>query len=197
MTIDEQLTQALDNQEIQLSDGQTSDIPAPELLPEIPDSNSQTSQNAAFLPTSSTTTNSGNYNRDEFAAQFADFLAFLKNPQSSADTFEALRAEGQELAAGKIYDMACRYKWLNWLIDRRTRLFHDMALIGIFAATETNAIVYNWTGLSLAEKGKIWLKSKIKARAAQAQSQGKRSVWAFLGLRGAEKQPKQENLSAD
>ena len=119
------------------------------------------------------------------------FLTFLKNPATAADTFETVRAQGQSLAAGKIYEMANKYKWLNWLIDRKTRLLHDALLIAIFATTETNAIVLNWTGISLIEKGKIWLKSKVRARAAA--SQGKRSVWGFLAPRAAAKQAKQEN----
>jgi len=137
-----------------------------------------------------TTNNDRYYSQGEFEAGFNEFLNFLKNPQTSLDTFEVLRAEGQSLAAGKVYKMAQNYKILRFLIDRRTRLMHDFALISIFAACETNAIVMNWTGISLAEKGKIWLKSKIKARAQSAQASGKRSVWGFLAPRGAEKQQK-------
>jgi len=136
------------------------------------------------------------YTQGEFEAAFNEFLVFLKSPQTSLDTFESLRAQGQTLAAGKIYKLAEKYRFMRWMIDRRTAIVHDMALIGIFAACETNAIVQNWTGISLAEKGKLWLKSRIQAHVEQQQAAGKRSVWGFLGRRGAAKQPKPENSQA-
>lgn len=186
-----ELQESNNQEELTLSDGQTDNIPEIN-IPEQPDSQNNPS-NAEFWPDScQTTTNDRYYSRQEFEKCFADFLDFIKNPNASIDTFETLRAEGQQLASGKIYDLASRYKWLNWLIDKRTQLIHDTLLIAIFATTETNAIVYNWTGISLYEKGKIWLKSKIKARAEKAKTSGKRSVLGFLGLAGAEKQQKPE-----
>lgn len=136
------------------------------------------------------------YTQGEFEAAFNEFLVFLKSPETSLNAFESLRQQGQSLAAGKIYAMAEKYNFLRWIIDRRTALFHDLTLIGIFAACETNAIVQNWTGISLAEKGKIWLKNKIKQRQLQ-KSPEKRSGWGFLVRRGVEKQQKQENLPQD
>ena len=181
----------MENQdEIQLSDGQTENLPP---LQETPQ---QDEAAAAGLPTCSemmTTNDDRYYTQGEFESAFNEFLSFMKNPQTSLDTFEALRAQGQSLAAGKVYKMAQNYKFLRFLIDRRTQLLHDFALISIFIGCETNAIVFNWTGISLAEKAKIWLKGKIKARQQAAQAAGKRSVWGFLGHRGAEKQQKPEN----
>ena len=171
--------------EITLTDGQTEQIP--ELNSQQPE------QGADFLPPYSQTTNDQFYSQAEFQKNFADFLDFLKNPATATDAFETLRAEGQELAANKVYDMARRYRFLNWIIDRRTRLFHDFILLSIFAATETNAIVMNWTGISLFEKGKIWLRSKIKQKQQQAAASNRRSVWGFLGRQAAEKRPKPEN----
>lgn len=179
-------------EEIQLSDGQT------ESLPEMPE---ELSLNPQALPGDlsagfpATMTSSQYYSKDEFAQEFNDFLLFLKSPQTSADAFEALRAEGQGLAASKLYEMAQKYKWLRFIIDRRTQVVHDTLVLSIFAITETNAIVYNWTGISLIEKGRIWLKGKIKNRAEAARVSGKRSVWGFLARRGAEKQPRPANLS--
>ena len=173
-------------EEIELTDGQTQD------LPETPETSQFQDQTAAVgLPNGSPTMMMNDdryYSQGEFESAFNEFLIFLKSPQTSLDTFEALRAQGQQLAAGKVYEMAQKYRFLRFLIDRRTQLLHDCALIGIFAACETNAIVYNWTGISLAEKAKIWLKSKIKARAAQTE--GKRKGWGFLGRLGAEKPQK-------
>ena len=180
------------NEEIQLTDGQTQDLPT---LPEETSSESgELSPNGYGTTTISPEDNY--YSQGEFEAAFNEFLIFLKSPQTSLDAFETLRAQGQSLAAGKIYKMAEKYKFLRWIIDRRTAVVHDFALIGIFAACETNAIVQNWTGISLAEKGKIWLRQKIKQRQEQIQAGNKRSVWGFLGRRAAEKQPKPENLQA-
>lgn len=175
-----------ESQEIQLSDGQTDNLPP---LPEI--SQAPEDRPGDSLPSSSATTtnNDGLYTQGEFESAFNEFLTFLKSPETSVNAFEALRAEGQALAAGKIYQMAQDYKFLRWIIDRKTRLFHDMALIGLFVSCETNAIIQNWTGISIFEKGKIWLKEKIKARQAQA---AKRKGWGFLGRPVAAKQPKQE-----
>ena len=180
-------------EELTLSDGQTQD------LPEIPNVEcNQPQAGADGCPISSsmmTNENSNLYTQGEFEACFNEFLIFLKSPDVSLDTFEALRAQGQSLAAGKIYNMAQKYKFLRFIIDRKTRIMHDLALIGIFTACEANAIVMNWTGISMAEKAKIWLKGKIRQRQLAAQTSGKRSVWGFLGRRGAEKQPKPEHLS--
>lgn len=173
-------------EEIQLSDGQTNSIP------ELQQTNQPEDCSTGCL-TMTTTTDDGCYSQGEFESAFNEFLTFLKSPDVSLDAFEALRAQGQQLAAGKIYNMAQKYRFLRFLIDRKTQLLHDCALISIFAACETNAIVMNWTGISLAEKGKIWLRSKIKARAEAAQASGKRSVWGFLGRRAAAKQPKPGN----
>ena len=175
-------------EEIQLTDGQTDN------LPETPEFNQDSQAAADGLPIGSptmTTSDERYYSRGEFEAAFNEFLIFLKSPETSLDTFEALRSQGQQLAAGKVYEMAQRYRFLRFLIDRKTQLLHDFALISIFAACETNAIVMNWTGISLAEKVKIWLKEKIRLRAMQKADKPK--GWGFLGRRVAEKQPRPEN----
>lgn len=177
-------------EEVSLSDGQTDNLPP---LPEFNQPEQAGEDSLPLCSPTMTTNDDRYYSKGEFEAGFNEFLTFLKNPQTSLDTFEALRAEGQTLAAGKIYQMAQNYRFLRFLIDRRTQLLHDFALISIFAAAETNAIVLNWTGISLAEKGKLWLKSKIKARQQAAQQSGKRSVWGFLGRQAAEKPQKPEN----
>lgn len=185
MTDKQQITE-----EIYLTDGQTESIPEPELQPNQPEDFSA----GCSMMTATTIDEGGRYyTAGEFEASFNEFLNFLKSPDVSFDAFESLRAQGQQLAAGKVYNMAQKYKFLNWLIDRRTAIFHDFALISIFFACETNAIVQNWTGISLAEKAKIWLRGKIKAHAA-AQAEGKRKGWGFLGRRGAEKPQKPESL---
>lgn len=178
----------LNNEEISLSDGQADNLqPLPEMSEAI---------NPAALPggcSETMTIDERYYTQGEFESAFNEFLTFLKSPETSLDAFESLRAQGQSLAAGKIYKMAQNYRFLRFLIDRRTQLLHDFALISIFASCEANAIVYNWTGISLAEKVKIWLRGKIKQRAEQAQMSGKHSVWGFLGRRAVEKPQKPAN----
>lgn len=177
------------NEEIQLTDGQTENLPETQTV--ITDNRLTDLQPGCGEMT--TSPDEQYYTQGEFEAAFNEFLEFLKSPQTSLDTFESLRAQGQSLAAGKIYGMAEKYSFLRWMIDRRTAIVHDLTLIGIFCACETNAIVQNWTGISLAEKGKLWLRNKIKQRAERQQAAGKRNGWGFLGRRGAEKQPKPEN----
>ena len=181
------------NQEIELTDGQTEDIP------EVTESQSQETGLPIGCGEMTTLSEEDDryYSQGEFECAFNEFLIFLKSPQTSLDTFESLRAQGQTLAAGKIYNMAQKYSFLRWMIDRRTALVHDLTLIGIFCACETNAIVQNWTGISLAEKGKIWLKSKIQQRVQAQQASGKRSVWGFLARRDAVKPQKPENSQQD
>ena len=183
------MTESQENQEIQLTDGVTQEVPPAPTEEQGSDLSNGSQPGCGEM----TTTDDRYYTREEFEGVFNDFLTFLKSPQASLDTFESLRAQGQTLAASKIYDIADKYRFFRWMIDKRTALVHDLTLIGIFAAVETNAIVYNWTGISLIEKGKLWLKNKIKQRQQQQQASGKRSVWGFLGRRGAEKQPKPES----
>ena len=78
------------NEEIQLTDGQTQDLPT---LPDIPDS----PQDPELLYNGSGTTTispeaDNYYSQGEFEAAFNEFLIFLKSPQTSLDAFETLRA---------------------------------------------------------------------------------------------------------
>jgi len=174
--------------EVVLTDGQTDNIPPAEQAQVMTQSSAA---QPLGLPTM--TTNDRYYSKQEFQEVFASFFDFLKDPNAAADCFGTIQSKGRALASDRFYELASRYKWLNWIIDKQTAILHDAALIGIWAATEANVIVLNWTGISIFEKGQIWLKSKIKSKAEQEAKAGKRSVWAFLGRREAEKQPKQES----
>lgn len=175
--------------EVVLTDGQTDNIPPVEQLQAM---NQSSDARPLGLPTM-TTIDDRYYTKDEFYDVFNGFFDFLKDPNAAADCFGTIQERGRKLAAGRMYDVAKRYKWLNWLIDKNTAVIHDAALISIWAATEANIIVLNWTGISIFEKGRLWLKSKIKAKAEAEANKGKRNVWAFLGRRAAEKQQKPEN----
>ena len=81
----------MENEEIQLTDGQT------ENLPEVPEEGSSSDQLNA-LPAGCgemTICDDRYYTKGEFEAAFNEFLIFLKSPQTSLDTFESLRAQGQ------------------------------------------------------------------------------------------------------
>lgn len=177
--------ETITTEEVQLSDGQTDSIQQPEsqFSDALPNG----------LPQMMTTNNGRYYTKEEFEQVFKGFFDFLKDPTAAGDVFGTIEEKGRNLAAGRVFEMAQRYKWLNWLIDKQTAVLHDCALISIWAAVETNTIVLNWTGVSIFQKVQIWLKSKIKTKAEQAAQEGKRSVWGFLGRRAAEKQQKPEN----
>lgn len=173
--------------EPQLTDGQTDN------LPPVPEYNEQAEQVAeAGLPNySQMTMNSGLYSQEEFNKCFNDFLTFLKSPEVAADAFGNIHGRGQAIAAQRVYEMAHKYRFLRFLIDKNAHLFGDLAIVSLWATIETNAILLNWTGINYLQKAKIWLNEKIKQKAAQ--SSGKRKGWGFLGRQAAEKQPKQEN----
>lgn len=170
---------------------------APEQIPElIPDDG--TPQNLAdYLPEqpeqnvnlgfpefgTTTATNNGIYTPEEFREKFKSFLEFIEKPETATNCTLELFSNGRNLTADKIYDVASRYSWLNWIIDSKTQFMADMVQIGAFLAIETNLIVMNYTNINLFEKGRIWLKNKVKQKQEQAKQQGKRTLfgWAFSG----------------
>lgn len=176
--------------ELMPDDGQTAELPplpleqaeTPEELPEV-----------IGLPTFSETTNS--YTADEFRAKFQSILEFLENPAAANDCAAELLANGRNLTADKIYNLASRYRWLNWIIDRRGQVLADSLQIAAFLAVESNVIVMNWTGLNLFEKAKIWLKNKAKERKEQLKNGQRRSLfgWVFSGHRAAAKATEPQN----
>lgn len=167
-----------------LTDGQT------EQLPEL---NSQEANYWAdsSLDSSLTMTNSI-YTQEEFNKCFNDFLTFLKSPEVASDAFGNIHEKGQEIASKRIYEMAQKYRFLRFLIDKNAHLFGDMAILALWGTVEANAIILNWTGINYLTKAKIWLNEKIKQR-AQKSASDKRKGWGFLGRQVAEKQPKPEN----
>ena len=168
-------------EELSLSDGQTITTPlqAPEEIASDPLSSN------SYLPTTKDF-----YEQGEFRAAFNEFLNFLHDPKAPGDSLELLAAKGQGLAADKIYNIASKYKWLNWLIDRKTEFFKDTMLISIFAVQEADLIGRNWFNVSIKEKAKTWLENQAKQRIKSAL---KPSGWGFLGRLGAAKRQKQES----
>ena len=140
--------------EVMPEDGQTENLPEPQL-------DAMTEESAAvglpdFSPTM--TTNEGFYSRDEFRQNFNSFLEFLENPATATDAFSTIVGRGRDLSADKIYNLAERYNWLKWIIDRKTQAVSDLLLVTIFVTFESNLIIQNWTGISYIERLKLWLK---------------------------------------
>jgi len=178
--------------EVLPEDGQT------EELPPLPLSNPETLDvNAdglpAFSPTMTATTN--NYSPDEFRAKFQSVLDFLENPAAANDCAAELLANGRNLTADKLYNLASRHRWLNWIIDKRSQLLADSLQIAAFVAIESNLIVMNWTGLNMFERVKIWLKNKAKQRQAELKNGQRRSLfgWAFSGRQAPAKATEPQN----
>ena len=113
---------------------------------------------------------------------------------------QELITNGRNLTADKIYSVASRYSWLNWIIDRQTQVFADCLQIAAFLAVESNLIVMNWTGLNMFERLKLWLQQKAEQR-KQARKEGKRKTtlfaWAFSGRQEAAKHTEQNSFAKD
>lgn len=166
----------------------------PEQIPELIPDDGQPENLADYLPEQNnpanlglpeylqtTTATNSIYTPEEFREKFKAFLEFMEKPETASNCTLELITNGRNLTADKIYDLASRYTWLNWIIDSKTQILADFVQISAFLAIETNVIVLNWTGLNLFEKVKIWLKNKAKERQAQAKAKGKRTLfgWAF------------------
>lgn len=172
-----------ENIEPQLTDGQTNQIPE---FYQVEDHLLEES-----CPVSSPMMTSNLYTQEEFNKCFNDFLTFLKSPEVAADTFGNIHERGQQIASTRIYELAQKYRFLRFLIDKNAHLFGDIAIVSLWGAIEANAIILNWTGINYLTKAKLWLNEKIKQK-AQKSAESKRKGWGFLGRPVAEKQPRPE-----
>lgn len=157
----------------------------------VPDQNSD----LHGLPESYPTTMTNNfYSPEEFREKFAGLLEFLENPATANDCAMELLVNGRNLTSDKIYDLANRHSWLNWIIDRQTQVFADFIQISAFLAVESNVIIRNWTGINMLEKGKIWVNNKIREKQAQAKTKRKTLFgWLSSAPAEAEKPTAQNN----
>lgn len=173
-------------------DGQTAELP-PLPLGEVETPESLPLSENGLKEFSTTMTN--NYTADEFRAKFQSILEFMENPDAANDCAAELLANGRNLTADKIYNLASRYRWLNWIIDRRGQVLADSLQIVAFLVVESNLIVMNWTGLNLFEKVKLWLKNKAKQRKEQLKSGQRRSLfaWVFSGHQAPAKATEPQN----
>ena len=174
----EKMEQAEQIPELIPDDGQPENLA--EFIPEQEQNNPANLGLPEYLQTT-TATNSGIYTPEEFREKFKSFIEFMERPETASNCTLELITNGRNLTADKIYDLASRYSWLNWIIDSKTQFLADVVQISAFLAIETNVIVLNWTGLNLFEKVKIWLRNKAKERQEQAKQQGKRTLfgWRF------------------
>lgn len=179
--------------ELMPTDGQPET--APEAMPEmVADNPAAADLGFRGSPTATmTTTINGLYSPDEFRQKFSGLLEFLENPATAQDATAALLTNGRTLTADKIYNLASRYKWLNWIISPDTQFFADSLQIAAFLAVESNLIVLNWTGVNLWGKLKIWLQTKAKERQSAEKSRRSLFGWVFSGRQAQEKAQGQEN----
>ena len=150
---------------------------------------------ADCLPLGLSTTTTNSYTQEEFRQKFAGLLEFLENPATANNCVQELVTNGRNLTADKIYNVAKRYSWLNWIIDRQTQVFADCLQIAAFLAVESNIIVMNWTGLNMFERLKLWLQQKAEQRKAERKA-GKRKTllgWVFSARPEAEKHTEQSS----
>lgn len=142
-------------------------------------------------------TNSEFYSPEEFRAKFQGFIEFLENPATAANCAGEIISAGRNLTADKLYNAASRYKWLNWIIDRRAALTAECLQVAVFVAVESNLIIQNWTGLNLFERLKIWLKNKAQQQKQLKKSRRSLFGWAFSARPEPEKAIEPENLQKD
>ena len=179
-------------QEMQPDDG------LPETAQPAPETTPETDTAAGGLPDfSEMTKNSEYYAAEEFRAKFQGFIEFLENPATAANCAGEIINAGRNLTADKLYNAASRYKWLNWIIDRRAALTAECLQVAVFMAVESNLIIQNWTGLNLFERLKIWLKNKAQQQKQLKKSRRSLFGWAFSARPEPEKAIEQESLQKD
>lgn len=134
------------------------------------------------------------YTEDEFYEAFKSCFAFagdVSHLKSFAIRDEGIEGRGARCTSNRLYQLAGRYKFLHFMIDRRSGWLADATLIGLFVSMKANAIVEEAAHLSL----KDILKGKLKSWFKIKQTTVKRGGSGFLGRLGLGKPPKPESLS--
>lgn len=134
------------------------------------------------------------YTEEEFYEAFKSCFAFagdVSHLKSFAIRDEGIEGRGARCTSNRLYQLAGRYKFLHFMIDRRSGWLADATLIGLFVSMKANAVVEEATNLSL----KDVLKGKVKSWLKIKQTTVKRGGSGFLGRLGLGKQPKPESLS--
>lgn len=134
------------------------------------------------------------FSEEEFYEAFKscfEFAGDVSHLKSFAIRDEGIEGRGARCTSNRLYGLASRYKFLHFMIDRRSGWLADATLIGLFVSMKANAIVEEAAHLSL----KDVLKGRLKQWFRIKQTPVKPGGSGFLGRLGLGRQPKPESLS--
>ena len=185
----EQTQEQIQQEHIQptITDGQTDNLPPLQQLPLDPLPQTQTNQT---ISVSAASDQAFLYTPDEFYAQFKSVFQFAGDTLSVQSLPISEKEEfGARATSNRIYEMAQKYKFLNFLIDKRSTRLGETILIVQFLTSKAGAVYYEKRKKKLG--GAVWEKAK-----KILGKQNKAKDTAYLAQADAAKQQKQENLSA-
>ncbi len=158
-------------------------IPPPEVVPEqVPEAGLTFDVDCSDI-----------YTEEEFYDAFKSCFAFagdVSHLKSFAIRDDGLEGKGARCTSNRLYQLANRYKFLHFMIDRRSGWLADASLICLFVGMKANAVVEEATSLSLKDVLKGKMKSWLRIKPSPAKLGGS----GFLGRLGLGKQAKQGNL---
>lgn len=186
--IQEQPTEQI--QEIQITDGQTDNLPPPPELEQVEQIAGQTA-----TATQSESVASEYYTKDEFYEVFKsvfDYAGKITDTKSlPIDESNKIEVSGARLTSDRLYESAEKYAFMRPMIRRNTTRIMETLLILQFISGKACAVYKEKTNLNLG--GILWKKAKKIIGIKGKTSTDGASVYS--GLAGAEKQQKAENLS--
>ena len=172
-------------QPAQITDGQTDNLPPIQPLTQETTTGTTT---GTLSDSASSKPKSPYYTPDEFYEQFKSVFKF------GGDTFhiESLPIQpneeaGARVTSDRIYEMAEKYKFLRFMIDRRSTRIGETILMIQFLTSKAGAVYY--------EKRKQKLGGVLWQKAAKFFKRNKGKDSASLAQVEAEKPQKQEKLS--
>ena len=179
-----QQTEQIDQIQATITDGQTENLPP--IQPLTVEQATATNPTGKTLPLGLSDSNF--YTKEEFYEQFKSVFQF------GGDTFslESLPIKQNEEAgaratASRIYEMAEKYKFLRFMIDKRSTRLGETILMIQFLTSKAGAVYY--------EKRKQKLGGVLWQKAIKLFKRNKAKDSAYLEQVAAEKQQKQETLS--
>lgn len=127
------------------------------------------------------------YTPDEFYEKFKSVFQYAGDRTGiEALPIKESEERGARITANRVYEMAEKYAFLNFLIDKTTSRLAETILMIQFLAFKSADVYKEKANRNLG--GDLWQKLKriIKRRKAQTDTESE-----YLDRQGAEKQPKQ------
>lgn len=184
-----QQTQTEQIQEIQITDGQTDNLPPPPELEQVEQIAGQTATQSE-----SDASESEYYTPDEFYEVFKsvfDYAGKITDTKSlPIDESNKIEASGARLTSDRLYESAEKYAFMRPLIRRNTTRVMETLLILQFISGKACAVYKEKTNINLG--GILWKKAKKMLGLNKTQTDG---ASGFSGQADAEKQQKAENSS--